>query len=332
MARRQEQLRLAAALRASGTPAPAIARVLRTRFGVRALAAMRLAHGWSQSDAAAGWTRRWPDSPRTFKNFSYWENWPGPSGHAPSLEVIERLCLLYGCGPHDLLADLPDHGTGADDRGDVATLVWQVQNLELPELTEALSGWAADVPEADRRVWLLTLSTAAAAAAPARATTSAAATALTPVTDLRGTWTSRYRYPSTSRGVRESVHVVDIDHRDGRLLGRSRPDPSGSALSLDLGTEGTLVTGTWRERTSPEGHYRADTYHGVVQFVLDPTGATLSGRWLGISKRYTIKSGEWRLERAAQPSPGPDTSRTTVSPANSPSSTSAVSPSRALPT
>lgn len=152
------------------------------------------------------------------------------------------------------------------------------------------------------------------------------------MTDLRGTWTSRYVYPSASRGELESVHVVDVEHRDGRLIGTSRPDTSGSELVLDLGTEGSLVTGTWRERTSPSGHYRAAAYHGVVQFVLDPTGATMSGRWLGISKRHTIKSGEWRLERSAHPSAAPETSRTTVSPANRPSSTSRVSPSSALPT
>ncbi len=63
-----------------------------------------------------------------------------------------------------------------------------------------------------------------------------------------------------------------------------------------------MVTGSWSERTSPTGHYRAATYHGVVQMVLDPTGYTMTGRWLGIGKRYTAKSGEWWLERVSVPS------------------------------
>ncbi|MEV1292991.1 hypothetical protein [Pseudonocardia sp. NPDC049635] len=181
-------------------------------------------------------------------------------------------------------------------------------------------------------MWLLKLSTAAAAAAPV-AGPGRDRPSLSPVADLRGAWTSRYGYPSTSRGEDfESVHVVDVDNRDGRLVATSRQDGSGGTLTLSLGTEGALVTGTWRERTSPTGHYRAATYHGVAQFVLDPTGTTLTGRWLGISKRHTIKTGPWELTRLVQPAPGPDTIATTVSPSNSPAPVSTDSPSSAFPT
>ncbi len=120
---------------------------------------------------------------------------------------------------------------------------------------------------------------------------------------------------------------------DGRLLGRSDPLESGSRLTLDLGVDGNLVTGSWSERTSPTGHYRAATYHGVVQMILDPTGRAMTGRWLGISKRYTIKSGEWRLDRLPDSTTGPVTSATTTAPGViSPVEIMAKSPNSILPT
>jgi hypothetical protein len=66
---------------------------------------MRVAHGWSQEDAASQWNQNWPDEPKSGKSFSYWEVWPGKAGHEPSLDVIERLARLYQCDAADLLAD-----------------------------------------------------------------------------------------------------------------------------------------------------------------------------------------------------------------------------------
>jgi hypothetical protein len=84
----------------------------------------------------------------------------------------------------------------------------------------------------------------------------------------------------------------------GRLVGRSEPTPTGT-LELDLATDGLLVTGSWTERTAPDGYYRGAVYHGVVQLVLDPAGRSMSGRWLGPDRNFEIDSGQWRLQRAA---------------------------------
>jgi hypothetical protein len=75
---------------------------------VNARIAFRLVHGWSQPRAADEWNKRWPADPKTFKNFSYWEVWPAPTGHAPSLDVLARLAELYDCCVADLLADCGD--------------------------------------------------------------------------------------------------------------------------------------------------------------------------------------------------------------------------------
>lgn len=106
---RQEQTWLAADLHAQGMTRVEVAEVFRTKYRINARVALRLAHGWSQRQAADEWNQRWPDEPKTFKNFSYWEIWPSSTGHRPSLDVLGRLARLYECSVSDLVADLPDY-------------------------------------------------------------------------------------------------------------------------------------------------------------------------------------------------------------------------------
>jgi hypothetical protein len=108
---RQTQSLLAGQLRARGRTWAEVAAEFRAVYRVNARVALRQAHGWSQPQAAARWTARWPDDPKTFKNFSYWELWPGGTGHAPSLDTLDRLAQLYQCSVTDLLADCGDYGS-----------------------------------------------------------------------------------------------------------------------------------------------------------------------------------------------------------------------------
>ena len=75
---------------------------------------------WLEPEQAADeWNKRWPDELKTLKAFSYWESWPGSTGHAPSFANRGRLAELYECAVSDLLADLPDFrhlDTGASTR------------------------------------------------------------------------------------------------------------------------------------------------------------------------------------------------------------------------
>jgi hypothetical protein len=157
------------------------------------------------------------------------------------------------------------------------------------------------------------------------------------VSALAGRWTSTYRYHSTSRDAElEGTHIVELRCENGRLTGRSLPHPERSVLDLDLTVNGTIASGTWTERTSPTGHYRAATYHGLIQLVVDPTGRQMTSRWLGVGKRFEVKSGEWRLTWDGQPDPSgprPVTTATTVEPVvNSPSATSVNTPNSIFPT
>jgi hypothetical protein len=106
---KQEREHLVRMLRAQNKTRVEIADVFRARYRVNARIALRWAHGWSQSRAAEEWNRRWPDEPKTNKNFSYWELWPASTGHAPPFDVLNRLAELYQCGLSDLLIDQADY-------------------------------------------------------------------------------------------------------------------------------------------------------------------------------------------------------------------------------
>ncbi len=112
-------------------------------------------------------------------------------------------------------------------------------------------------------------------------------------------WNSEYSYFSTGRSTELHMrHQIALAVQRGRLVGTSVPTPTGT-IDLDLGVDGLLVTGTWEERTAADGYYRGAIYRGVLQLMLDPTGRTMTGRWLGPDKAFTVDSGRWTLTRAS---------------------------------
>ncbi|WP_084965903.1 hypothetical protein [Thermoactinospora rubra] len=326
---RQEQSDLVARLRAGNRTWPEIAAEFRDRYGVNMRTAFRLAHGWSQSQAAEQWNARWPAEPKTFKNFSYWERWPAPSGHAPSVEVLIRLAALYRCSVADLLSDVgdfrdadphhrvrtrahtlslrPGQATLVSDRSvqpweprDLDAVLAQLQEMDVQEVADMIALWAGDAPpNPARRDLLLRLSAGLtlAAAHPSLAhATEDPAPRRSSRSSLSGVWLSRYLYPSSGRNAEfEGQHYVVLYHRGDKLKGQSLPHSTGSRLSLDLSIEGHVATGTWTERTSPTGYYRGATYHGTLQLLLSPADRALRGKWLGFGKDFQVNSGQWEL-------------------------------------
>jgi transcriptional regulator with XRE-family HTH domain len=113
---------------------------------------------------------------------------------------------------------------------------------------------------------------------------------------LTGIWLSRYEYESSSRGgMFADAHYVVIIQHGARLLVRSVP-ASASRLMMDLTASGQVATGTWTEQTSTAGYYQGGVYHGAIQFLLDPTGRRMAGRWVGFGRDFDLNSGPWTLE------------------------------------
>ncbi|MGH3833243.1 MAG: hypothetical protein ACRDRS_22880 [Pseudonocardiaceae bacterium] len=187
---KQRREQLVHSLRAEGKSRVDVAEALRRRYRFNARVALRYAHGWSQRQAADEWNRRWPDELKTFKSFSYWEQWPGRTGHVPSFGNLAKLAELYQCAVSDLLADLsdfrhldtaagaPDTATGLRLPDDFVTSLTQHLESVVPsdrdglstprdrdqayhQLVQFLSGWAHTM---DRRNMLRALRWAATAA------------------------------------------------------------------------------------------------------------------------------------------------------------------------
>lgn len=56
-----------------------------------------------------------------------------------------------------------------------------------------------------------------------------------------------------------------------------------------------VITGTWTERTSPDGYYRGAVYHGAIQLLMDPTAKKMTGKWVGFGRRMDMNTGVWEL-------------------------------------
>ena len=111
---------------------------------------------------------------------------------------------------------------------------------------------------------------------------------------LSGIWLSTYEYRSSGRdAVYTSRHHVMLLHRGAKLMVRSLP-ASESQLSMDLGVNGHVITGTWTEQTQPDGYYRGAVYTGAIQF-LQESPARLTGKWVGFGKEDEVNTGPWSL-------------------------------------
>lgn len=318
---RQERRQWAAELRAQHRTWVEVARAFAERYDVNLRVAFRMGHDWSQREAADRWSELWPADPKTFKNFSYWEQWPSSSGYEPSLAVLGRLAELYDCSIADLVADCADFRSadpnqrvtsqlanlnaglaGTTDQDAVRRAADEVENTSPEVLARTVAAWLRTLdPRLGRRRLLTKLSAALALAAATPATAAAVEDDPTPdpfsANDLGGIWHSRYFYTSTGRqGHLSCEHYVVLRQQGNRLVGENVPAQNDSLVRLDLTLRGTVATGTWSERTSTDGYYHGREYHGAIQLVIDPMGKSMTGRWVGVGRQFNVNSDVWELQ------------------------------------
>jgi hypothetical protein len=65
---------------------------------------------------------------------------------------------------------------------------------------------------------------------------------------------------------------------------------------MDLTQNGAVLTGTWSERTDPQGYYQGAVYHGAIQLLLEPSGRRMAGKWVGFGRDWDVNTGPWTLE------------------------------------
>lgn len=318
---KEAQIRLSKQLRAEGKTWVEVAEVFRSEYKLNARVALRLVRGWSQTDAARHWNDRWPREPKTFKNFSYWEQWPSSTGHAPSLEILSRLAELYECAVADLLVDQSDHrrqdamhraradleqlpaAMNGDPtaEGGLAPFVERLRDGDAQELARVAAVWAQQVDASiDRRSLLVKLSFALTLAASSSLDALAQA-AESPVTssgavNLDGIWRSEYTYFSSGRQQEfTDVHYVVIRQTGQQIAVTSLAHETSSEIFLNLALDGLFATGTWQEHTSPTGYYQGAVYRGAIQLLVSPSLTQMTGKWIGFGKNFTINNGDWGL-------------------------------------
>ncbi|HEX3816278.1 MAG TPA: hypothetical protein VHX59_25845 [Mycobacteriales bacterium] len=298
---RQEQTQRALELRSRHETWTAIATEFAERYGVNVRVAFRLAHGWSQGNAADEWNKRWPAEPKTFKSFSYWELWPASTGHAPSLDVLARLAELYECRVADLLVDCPDfrHNDAAHQA-----------RAELTALPDIMSDSERNEPGNETATH--EANPASAAMAPVekalRETSSEALLRLAAHLDnlgidrmsqTAGLWTASLD-PGHRRGLllrlsaALSLAAADAAFPNETVTRRGLPHRHADAPSL---------TGLWLSRYSYYSTTRNKEFQGEHYVVLRPDGEDLSGSSLAhstgsrlalnLSVNAAIATGTW---------------------------------------
>lgn len=119
--------------------------------------------------------------------------------------------------------------------------------------------------------------------------------------ELSGVWHSKYAYqPSSSPEPISDEHIITLTQIGRSVTAVSHPQEDGSTLQLNLhyNPDTRTLSGSWSERTSPDGRYKGRIFSGVLHLLVDHAGTTADGKWLGVnSTGTTIKDGRWVLTK-----------------------------------
>lgn len=116
---------------------------------------------------------------------------------------------------------------------------------------------------------------------------------LTPKRSRRivGLWYSAFWYYGIDKVVHQHTHVLAFRMVGNRVTATTVAGPNIKYQMFGKLTSSTYITGTWENATSE------NIYHGACQFVVQPEGKVLTGRWLGWNKDQVVATGPWILMR-----------------------------------
>ena len=99
-------------------------------------AAMRVAHGWTQRQAADEWNRHWPDRPKTDNDIGLMEN------RRLSLDTLGKLARIYECAVADLIDDIDNYR-----HLDAASAPDDVRDARIPIREQLTEYWDVEASE-----------------------------------------------------------------------------------------------------------------------------------------------------------------------------------------
>jgi hypothetical protein len=119
--------------------------------------------------------------------------------------------------------------------------------------------------------------------------------------DFSGTWSCVYYFPSNKKPgqVEPSTHKVVAHPSTGKVVFESVPNEEESYLIVTLSVDGTVLSGSWQQNTSPHGEFQGALYSGVIVLILDPEAKKITGKWAGVGQeagKPETYTGEWMME------------------------------------
>jgi hypothetical protein len=108
---------------------------------------------------------------------------------------------------------------------------------------------------------------------------------------ISGLWFSIFWFKGVNGKINRRINVIRIGALWGRVSAKTVIGNDHQISFTGKINRHMYITGKWQ-------HIQSDNiYHGGLQFVLEPEGDCLTGRWLGFNKKQVIAAGPWILIR-----------------------------------
>ncbi len=106
---------------------------------------------------------------------------------------------------------------------------------------------------------------------------------------IGGVWYSVFWFRSVQGDLEAKQNLVHIRVLGDRFFGDTVAGDDHRIRFYGSTAADMFATGKWEHKAA------VNIYHGSFQFILDPEGEALHGRWIGFNKKQTVATGPWIL-------------------------------------